>query len=241
MKIRGFLLILSLMFICYLGKNMREGLHDEIEKNDVFKKQTKYSRHTERQKRCLNKIFNNKMGDKRPSRRPTKNPRHCRNKNNKHKHNRYNKCKHLLPGHKKSKDSNKYFFNKDNYILKTKMVPPVSPKGPYIKVINKDNKRHDDDEGGGKHDNNKHDDINNKDASKNNSDSCKACANCKNGLGFTCDKGGNYSFANMNHVPPPLTANVPPPLTANVPPPMTAPVGKYAPLPMLSSFSAFGR
>lgn len=222
MKIRGFLLILSLLFICYLGENIQEGLHDEIDENYVFKKQTKYSRHKERQKRCLNKILNNKKTDKRANRHPNK-QHGCHNKNNRH-----DKCKHLLPHHRKHENSDKYFFNKRNYMLKTKMVPPVSPKGPYIKVVNENNRRHNDDEGTGKHDKGT-----GKHVSKPHSNSCKSCANCKNGLGFTCNKGDDYSFLNMNHVPPPLTANVPPP--------MSAPVGKFEPRPMLSTFSAFGK
>lgn len=258
MKIRGFLLILSLLFISYLGKNIREGLEDEIEENDVFKKQTKYSRHSERQKRCLNKILNDKMSDERPVRRPTRKPKQCHNKKNKHKHNRHNKCKHLLPHHRRSHESDKY-FNDDNYMLKTKMVPPVSPKGPYIKVINKidydEGSRRDMDESEIREieryerklgrreqrrmDRNRNgvdrgDNMNQYDKlSQNESGSCKACADCKNGLGFTCNKGQDYSFANMNHIPPPLTSY------GKLP--MTAPTSKYEPRPMLASFSAFGR
>ena len=125
------------------------------------------------------------------------------------------------------------------------MVPPVSPKGPYIKVVNEDNKRH---HGGGHHGGGHHGGRHHggwhhggghhggrhhggKHTSK--KDSCESCANCKNGSGFTCDKSSNYSFANMNHVPPPLTSNALPP--------MSAPTSKYEPRPRLTSFAAFGR
>ena len=217
MKIRGFLLILSLLFICYLGKNMREGLQDEIEKNDVFKKQTKYSRHTERQIRCLNKILNNKKSHRRPHKHP--NRQHGCHKPHKYPnkphgcHNRHNKCKHLLPKHD-SEYSDKYFFNKHNYMLKTKMVPPVSPKGPYIKVVNENNKRHDSE----KHDSGKIDND---------------CANCNNSSESTYDNASAYSYHNMNNIPPPLTSQVLPPLTA--------PTSMFEPRPMLATFSAFGK
>ena len=218
MKIRGFLLILSLLFICYLGKNYREGLQSEIEKNDVFNKETKYARHTKRQKGCLSKILNDNKKHhrrphrgphrgphRRPHRKPNYRPKHHNSCSNNHDDKHY-KCRHLLPKHK-PEDSDKYFFNKQNYMLKTKMVPPVSPKGPYIKVVNKDNKRH---HGGKHHGGNR---------------IVNDCSSCNN--------APNNTFANMNHVPPPLTSNVLPPLSA--------PASKYEPRPRLTSFAAFGR
>ena len=261
MKIRGFLLILCLLFVCYLGQNYREGLQNEIEENDVFKNETKYARHKERQKKCLDKIINNnnenyKISNRKPTRKPSRRPTRKPSKSrcSQKKPDKHDKCKHLLPRHRKLNISDKYFFNKNNYMLKTKMVPPVSPKGPYFKVVNENNKRDDYDEGSGKRERDEierdeierdeieRDEIkrenkkyaNNQQSNNQQSENCKACANCKNGSGFTCDKAPNYSFANMNSVPPPITSKFTPPFNVET-------TTKYEPRPMLSSFSAFGR
>ena len=81
MKIRGFLLILCLLLICYLGKKSVEGYENE-------KDELRYGKHRDRQKRCLMKIMNKQKsktssrhhkphhGCHKPHRRPHHKPHH---------------------------------------------------------------------------------------------------------------------------------------------------------------------
>ena len=254
MKLQGFLLmlfILCILLTCYLGKKFKEGLRDKKDKK------TKYSKQTDRQK-GVHKIMDD-VGKKKSVIRPRRQSPTKQDNNgiDGHRHGsenyhctKYGNCKyceqdgyscHCKHGKHKEHCNNcdkefseidKKYFNRNNYMLKTKMVPLVCPKGPYFKIMNDgvDGEGVDGVDGEGV------DGVDGEDSC----DDCDDYDNCLDSSGNRCDKKNKNSFFEMNTIPPPTSHMQPNTYPKPLLRPSQTPLGSPPSyVPMLNDFSKF--